>query len=83
MLNRAARRWARRAQMFVSRQPMDWLGTADEIGSLAVYLASDESAFTTGVALLSTAAGRCENPVSLDAAQRAALRGVLRCRAGA
>jgi len=26
------------------------LGTADEIASLAVYLASDESAFTTGVA---------------------------------
>lgn len=34
--------------MFVSRQPMGRLGTADEIASLAVYLASDESAFTTG-----------------------------------
>ena len=29
---------------------MGRLGTADEIASLAVYLASDESAFTTGVA---------------------------------
>jgi 2-keto-3-deoxy-L-fuconate dehydrogenase len=36
--------------MFVSRQPMGRLGTAEEIASLAVYLASDESAFTTGVA---------------------------------
>ena len=36
--------------MFISRQPMGRLGTADEIASLAVYLASDESAFTTGVA---------------------------------
>ena len=35
-------------QMFVSRQPMGRLGTADEIAALAVYLASDESAFTTG-----------------------------------
>lgn len=34
--------------MFVSRQPMGRLGTANEIASLAVYLASDESAFTTG-----------------------------------
>jgi 2-keto-3-deoxy-L-fuconate dehydrogenase len=34
--------------MFVSRQPMGRLGRADEIASLAVYLASDESAFTTG-----------------------------------
>ena len=33
---------------FVSRQPMGRLGTAAEIASLAVYLASDESAFTTG-----------------------------------
>lgn len=34
--------------MFVSRQPMGRLGTADEIAALAVYLASDESTFTTG-----------------------------------
>lgn len=37
---------ARRA--FVARQPMGRLGTAEEIAHLAVYLASDESAFTTG-----------------------------------
>jgi 2-keto-3-deoxy-L-fuconate dehydrogenase len=33
---------------FIARQPMGRLGTADEIAHLAVYLASDESAFTTG-----------------------------------
>ena len=33
---------------FVARQPMGRLGTTDEIAALAVYLASDESAFTTG-----------------------------------
>jgi 2-keto-3-deoxy-L-fuconate dehydrogenase len=33
---------------FVARQPMGRLGTAAEIAALAVYLASDESAFTTG-----------------------------------
>jgi 2-keto-3-deoxy-L-fuconate dehydrogenase len=37
-------------EMFIARQPMGRLGTAEEIASLAVYLASDESAFTTGVA---------------------------------
>ena len=35
---------------FIARQPMGRLGTAEEVASLAVYLASDESAFTTGVA---------------------------------
>ena len=35
---------------FVARQPMGRLGTAEEMAALAVYLASDESAFTTGVA---------------------------------
>jgi len=35
---------------FVSRQPMGRLGQPDEIAHLAVYLASDESAFTTGTA---------------------------------
>ena len=33
---------------FVSRQPIGRLGTAAEIAALAVYLASDESTFTTG-----------------------------------
>jgi 2-keto-3-deoxy-L-fuconate dehydrogenase len=35
---------------FVARQPMRRLGRAEEIAMLAVYLASDESAFTTGAA---------------------------------
>ncbi|MDE2361872.1 MAG: SDR family oxidoreductase [Hyphomicrobiales bacterium] len=33
---------------FVARQPMGRLGTAQEIAMMAVYLASDEAAFTTG-----------------------------------
>lgn len=33
---------------FVARQPMGRIGKAEEIAALAVYLASDESAFTTG-----------------------------------
>lgn len=37
---------------FVARQPMGRLGTAQEIALLAVYLGSDESAFTTGTAQL-------------------------------
>ena len=36
--------------MFVGRQPMGRLGRAEEIAALAVYLASDESAYTTGTA---------------------------------
>jgi 2-keto-3-deoxy-L-fuconate dehydrogenase len=35
---------------FVARQPMGRLGRTEEIALLAVYLASDESAFTTGTA---------------------------------
>jgi len=35
-------------QQFVSRQPMGRVATAEEIAALVVYLASDESAFTTG-----------------------------------
>lgn len=38
--------------MFVARQPMGRLGTADEVALLAVYLASDESRFTTGTTSL-------------------------------
>jgi len=33
---------------FVSRQPMGRIGKAEEIAALAVYLASDQSGFTTG-----------------------------------
>lgn len=33
---------------FIARQPMERLGTAEEISDLAVYLGSDESKFTTG-----------------------------------
>jgi 2-keto-3-deoxy-L-fuconate dehydrogenase len=50
MLGRAATLGPGGREMFVSRQPMGRLGTAEEIAALAVYLASDESAFTTGVA---------------------------------
>lgn len=35
---------------FVKRQPLGRVGTAEEIAALAVYLASDESAYTTGTA---------------------------------
>lgn len=35
---------------FVARQPMGRIGRTEEIAALAVYLASDESAFTTGTA---------------------------------
>jgi 2-keto-3-deoxy-L-fuconate dehydrogenase len=35
-------------RMFVARQPMGRLATADEIAPLVVYLASDESRFATG-----------------------------------
>jgi len=38
-------------EMFVSRQPMGRVGEPEEIGALALYLASDESAFTTGTAI--------------------------------
>ena len=33
---------------FVARQPMGHIATAQEIAALVVYLASDDSAFTTG-----------------------------------
>ena len=35
-------------EQFVSRQPMGRVASAEEIAALVVYLASDESAFTTG-----------------------------------
>lgn len=35
---------------FISRQPMGRFGTAGEVAELAVYLAGDEAAFTTGQA---------------------------------
>lgn len=39
-------------QDFIARQPMGRLGTAEEIGEIAVYLASDESSFATGQAFV-------------------------------
>jgi 2-keto-3-deoxy-L-fuconate dehydrogenase len=38
-------------EMFVSRQPMGRVGEPSEIAALALYLAGDESAFTTGTAI--------------------------------
>jgi len=37
---------------FIARQPMGRLGTAEEMASLAVFLASDEAAFATGQAFI-------------------------------
>jgi len=45
-LNKTSTEAAR--QVFIDRQPMGRLGTAEEIAMLAVYLASDESSYTTG-----------------------------------
>jgi 2-keto-3-deoxy-L-fuconate dehydrogenase len=39
-------------RLFLARQPSGRLGTAAEVASLAVYLASDESSFTTGAAMV-------------------------------
>jgi len=37
---------------FVARQPMGRLGKPEEIAAMALYLASDESAFTTGTTMI-------------------------------
>jgi 2-keto-3-deoxy-L-fuconate dehydrogenase len=37
---------------FIARQPMGRLGTPEEIASLAVYMASDESAYMTGAIVI-------------------------------
>jgi 2-keto-3-deoxy-L-fuconate dehydrogenase len=39
-------------QMFIDRQPMGRLGTAEEVAAAALYLASDESDFSTGTAII-------------------------------
>jgi 2-keto-3-deoxy-L-fuconate dehydrogenase len=52
MLQRAAAAGPDGREKFVARQKMGRLGTAEEIASMAVYLASDEAAFTTGVDLV-------------------------------
>jgi 2-keto-3-deoxy-L-fuconate dehydrogenase len=39
-------------QAFVDRQPLGRLGTPEEMAALAVYLASDESGFTTGATMI-------------------------------
>ena len=44
--------------MFVARQPMGRLGTAEEMAAVAVYFASDESDFTTGITISPTAGSR-------------------------
>lgn len=38
-------------KQFIARQPMGRVGTAEEIAHMAVYLASDESIFTTGTVM--------------------------------
>ena len=37
-------------EMFIARQPMGRLGTPEEVAAVAVHLAGDESAFTSGIA---------------------------------
>jgi 2-keto-3-deoxy-L-fuconate dehydrogenase len=40
-------------RMFIARQPMGRLGTAEEMAHIAVYLASDESLYTSGATFAS------------------------------
>ena len=49
---RAAGDYEAAHKAFVARQPMGRLATADEIAALVIYLASDESAFMTGQAVV-------------------------------
>ena len=43
---------AKARAMFIERQPLGRLGTAEEMAHIAVYLASDESAYMTGSAIV-------------------------------
>ena len=55
-------------QAFVDRQPMGRLGKPEEIAALAVYLAGDELAYTTGqIFPLPTGGLRCKHPHVRDA----------------
>ena len=45
---RASGDYEKAKKEFIARQPMGRVGKAEEIAALAVYLGSDESAFTTG-----------------------------------
>ena len=47
---RATGDYERALENFIARQPMGRIGTAEEVAALALYLASDRSAFTTGQA---------------------------------
>ena len=49
-------------RLFIDRQPMGRLGTAEEIAHIAVYLASDESATPPARLCCPTAASRSESP---------------------
>jgi 2-dehydro-3-deoxy-L-fuconate 4-dehydrogenase len=44
--------YAENKAAFIARQPMGRLGTAEEIAALALYLASDDSAYMTGSAVV-------------------------------
>ena len=44
--------YAKARAAFIARQPMGRIGRPEEIAALALYLASDESAYTTGQALI-------------------------------